>query len=172
MASQWRGPAGELPAGAGPDPQEGIYGGNFLGIYGNVFAAAENCAERAEPGIGAPAQDLATWLTGRRGLVTTEPQPVTIGGLDGFLVDVTLAKRWTTTCPFSEGKPVVPLIIGSGVSQLYHVIYPGMTVRLYLLATEDGIVVIEVAQVPGQGTFTEYLGEVVPILQSIAFGAP
>ena len=66
----------------------------------------------------------------------------------------------------------MPLIIGSGVSQLHHVIYPGMTVRLYLLANEDGTVVIEVAQVPGQGTFTEYLGEVVPILQSIAFGAP
>lgn len=154
------------------DPQEGIYGGNYVGIYRDAVAAAENCDERAEPGIGVTPQDLATWLTGRRGLDATEPQPVTVGGLDGVVVDVTLDKGWRTTCSFSEGKPVVPLIIGSGVSDLHHVILPGMSVRLYLLATETGNVVIEVAHVPGQGTFTEYLREVVPIVQSIAFGAP
>ena len=155
------------------DPQEGIYGGNFVGIYRDVYPAAEYCIESPEPGIGTSVQALATWLTGHRGLETTEPQPVTVGGLDGLMVDVTLAKGWKTTCPFSKGKPVVPLIIGgAGSSHLYHVSLPGMSVRLYLLAAGDGNVVIEVAQVPGQGTFTEYLAEVVPIIQSLTFAAP
>jgi hypothetical protein len=154
------------------DPQEGLYGGNMVGIYRDAVAAAEYCIESPEPGIGTSVQALATWLTGHRGLETTEPQPITVGGLDGVMVDVTLAKGWTTTCPFSKGKPVVPLIIGSGASHLYHAILPGMSVRLYLLAAGDGNVVIEVVHVPGQGTFTEYLGEVVPIIQSLAFGAP
>lgn len=154
------------------DPQEGIFGGNFVGIYRDVLVAAENCDETWEPGVGRSPQALAESLTGRPGIATSDPEPVSVGGLRGLVLDVTLEKKWKGTCPFSEGLPVVPLIIGSGVSHLHHVVLPGMSERLYLLAAGDGNVVIEVGHVPGQGTFTEYLAAVEPIVKSIVFGAP
>ena len=42
---------------------------------------AANCPDAVEPGVGSSPADLATWLQGLPGLVTTTPTPVTIGSL-------------------------------------------------------------------------------------------
>jgi hypothetical protein len=78
--------------------------------------AAAQCEERAESGIGRGAEDLTTWLAGHKGLVTTKPEAQTVGGLNGYVIDVELDPSWTATCPFSNGVPTVTTVVGSSIS--------------------------------------------------------
>lgn len=59
---------------------------------------APNCPDAVEPGVGSTPADLATWLQGLPGLVTTTPTPVTIGGHSGLLMDVSVAPAWRLDC--------------------------------------------------------------------------
>ncbi len=59
---------------------------------------AANCPDAVEPGVGSTPADLATWLQGLPGLVTTTPTPVTIGGHSGLLMDVSVAPAWRLVC--------------------------------------------------------------------------
>jgi hypothetical protein len=138
----------------------------YLGIYRNVAVPFE-CEEKPDPSVDQSIEALSSWLTEHPGLQTTEPIRVSVGGLDGVYLDISLASSWTTTCPFSEGQPVVPFIIGGDPSSLHHVILPGFEVRLYLLEYEDGNVAIEVG--PEGGSLEEYLEEVAPIIESLQF---
>lgn len=140
----------------------------YLGIYRNV-AAPFKCYERPDPDVGQSVDALSEWLTRHPGLETTKPKPVSVGGLDGVYLDISLAESWTVTCPYSAGQPVVPFIIGGGPSSLHHVILPGFEERLYLLAYEDGNIAIEVG--PEGGSLDEYLEEVIPIIESLRFAA-
>jgi hypothetical protein len=72
-------------------------------------AQADQCSQAPEPGVGRTADAITTWLTTLPGLVTTAPAPVTIGGLNGKLVDLSVAPTWTASCPYaySTGLPLV-----------------------------------------------------------------
>jgi len=89
----------------GAPENEAIY------LFSDVAAHVqdEKCTNDLAPGIGQTARAISTWLTTLPGLVTTTPIPTTIGGLSGFAVDVSLARSWSQTCPYSDGEPVVPL---------------------------------------------------------------
>jgi hypothetical protein len=92
-----------------------------------------------------------------------------IGGLEELQLDISLDPSWDVTCPYSEGLPVVPFIIGNGISSLHHVTFPGFEERLYLLEWNGGNVAIEVGS-EGQ-SLDEYLAEVQPIIESLHFGS-
>jgi hypothetical protein len=140
----------------------------YLGVYQNVRAPAE-CAEAWAEGVEGGVADLTEWYTTHPGLTTTEPEAVTIGGLDGVFIDISLEPSWNVTCPYSQGQPVVPFIIGNGTSELHHVILPGFEERLYLLEWNQGNVAIEVGS-EGQ-PLDQYLTEVLPIIESLNFGS-
>ncbi len=139
----------------------------YLGIYQNV-RAPKDCEEDWADGVEGTVQDLVGWYTTHPGLVTTEPEEVVVGGLTGVFLDISLDPSWDVTCPFSEGQPVVPFIIGNGVSSLHHVILPGFHERLYLLEWDGGNVAIEVG--PEGASLEDYLTEVLPIVESLRFG--
>jgi hypothetical protein len=139
----------------------------YLGIFRDVATPFE-CEEHPDPSVGQSVAAYSEWLTAHPGLVTTEPQPVSIGGLNGVFMDITVDPSWAETCPFSEGKPVVPFIIGGGVSSLEHVILPGFQERLYLLEKDGGNVAIEIG--PEGASLEEYLQMVGPIISSLHFG--
>jgi hypothetical protein len=136
-------------------PGENLEGVNndtsdFIGIYHGVAAAAADCQEIPEPGVGRSAKALAAWFSRHPGLVTTDPQQTTVGGLRGIVLDMTLNQDWTATCPYAHaGEPLVPLIIGAGPAALHHVINASFTTRLYLLDQGSSNIVIEVVDHPG-----------------------
>jgi len=140
----------------------------YVGVYQNVRTPAE-CNEAWADGVGKTVDDLVAWYTTHPGLVSTDPVPVTIGGLDGFALDLSLDPSWTVVCPFSEGQPVVPILIGGEVSLLHHVLLPGMEARLYVLDWNGGNVVIEIG--PEGTDLQTYLDEVVPIIESMTFAS-
>jgi hypothetical protein len=80
----------------------------FLNVLRNVSVAAEDCAEASAPGVGLAAGDIVGALATRPGLSTSGPVAVTIGGLSGQQIDVSLSTDWTGTC--SGGGPFVPLV--------------------------------------------------------------
>jgi len=139
----------------------------YLGIYRDVAAPLE-CEEAPDTSAEPTVEGLTSWLTEHPGLVTTEPEAVTVGGLDGVFIDISLDLAWSMTCPFSD-DPVVPFIIGGGLSSLHHVILPGFEERLYLLDFEGGNIAIEVG--PEGDSLEEYLAEVMPIIDSLRFAA-
>jgi hypothetical protein len=82
-------------------------------IMRDIDAASPSCAPHAQPGVGRGAADLTKWLASLKGLVTTKPVAVTVGGLNGYVIDVNLDPSWTKTCPGVSDGPSVMTIIGS-----------------------------------------------------------
>ena len=136
-------PPGEELAGVNGDVSD------FIGIYHGVAAAAADCQEAPEPGVGSSAQALADWFSNHPGLDASEPVPVVIGGLSGLVLDVTIAADWTGSCSFAQARErLVPLIVGTGPARLHRILNASFTTRLYLLDLVDGNIVIEVVDHP------------------------
>jgi hypothetical protein len=89
-------------------------------VLRDVSAAAIDCAEEPEPGVERSAEALTTWLANHEGLVTSDPEGVTVSGLDGYLIDVAMDPAWTEPCPFSNGQPIVMTLVGTDMSRGLH----------------------------------------------------
>jgi hypothetical protein len=142
-------------------------GGSYVGIYQNIHAAAIDCTEAWQEGVGQTPADLAAWYASVPGLVASEPVPVTVGGLAGLQLDLSL-EEGDTTCDFG-GNPGIPLIIGDGVSDVHHVILGEMDIRLVLLEWGDGNVTLEITNVREQHGADELRSQVQPIVDSLQF---
>jgi hypothetical protein len=86
---------------------------------------------------------MAAEFQARPGLVTSTPEPVTIGGLSGLVMDISMAPDWTGTCFYST-EPVVQLMGGVAPSEFDHAIVGGLAMRLYLLDRGDSTLAVEV----------------------------
>jgi hypothetical protein len=139
------------------DTEVETWGGSYIGIYQNVRAPAP-CGERPQPGIGTSATDLAAWYRTVPGLHVVRDVPVTVGGLTGIAVDLTVDGAWTDSCP-PGAVNAIPVLIGGGVSDFHHVIGTPLEMRLILLDWEDGNVAIEVTALLEQHSLTGYLQE-------------
>ena len=144
--------------------------GPFVGVYQNI-AAPDGWVERPDPKVDKSVDDLIAWFQANEQLTVTDPQPVTIGGLSGFYIDVAKAPdapgcSWELEAKYGK---FAPLIIGGGISQLHHVsLNPEWKERLYLLNFgEDGNVLIEVG--PEGGSLTDYAAVVEPVLATFVF---
>jgi hypothetical protein len=138
-----------------------------------VGAAAQNCDESAEPGVGGTAEQLAKWVAGLPGVESGNPRPAAVGGWTGFVMDIRLAGTWTKTCPFAD-DPVVPLTLTGDPAQFHQTrtfIAKGLSLRLYFLDTPDGgNVQINVIDIPDGISFKDYLAVATPIVESMRFG--
>ena len=151
------------------DAQDGTLGASYLGIYQNIHAAAINCAEASEEGIGTTPTELVAWYQSVPGLVVSEPRPVNVGGLDGLQIDLGL-EPGVDTCRYDTYEGI-PLIIGNGVSELHHVILHELDVRLVILGWRDGNVTLEITNVKEQHSADEFRAELQPIIDSLDFEA-
>lgn len=150
------------------DPQEGAVGGSYVGVYQDVRAPAVDCSEAGEPGVGHTPAELVKYYQGVPGLEVSEPVEVTVGGLHGYQLDFGV-RRKDALCSF-DGYPGTGLIIGNGVSDLYHVVLPQIDVRLVLLSWKRGNVTIEITNVHKQYPAAKWRAIVQPIVNSFQFG--
>jgi hypothetical protein len=151
----------------GPDgqpSQTGIY------IFRNVAIQAATCEDKPEPGVGRTPAEMAAYLSNHAGLITTEPEAVNIGGLNGVFIEVTLAPSWTQTCHYSEGQPNVPLFWGSDAdSGLEWSVGPGAKSRFYILSMPGGgNILIDIAAYP-DSEFDALREAAIPVIESITF---
>jgi hypothetical protein len=140
-------------------------GSDGIGIFASVAAANTDCQATEQPGVGHTAAALAGEFGQRPGLAATTPKPVSVGGLQGLVLDIRLADGWTKTCFYSQGQPVVPLIRGATpTSDLDSPIGPGIVVRLYLLEHASATLAIQLADYSG-GTHLDAYSKVVDQLK-------
>jgi len=117
-----------------------------IAILPDVASTPKGCAPPG-PDTGESAQDIARWMAAREHLTVTDPAPVSVGGLSGFVVDVRLAAAAPTEC---FPVPGVILFHGLGPSEgVEEGIVAGTVMRLYLLDHGDDVVAIEIADVSG-----------------------
>ena len=124
---------------------------DYILIATSVVAANADCTESEQPGVGHSAAAVAAEFAQRPGLTTTTPTPVSVGGLQGLVLDIRMADGWTQTCFYSGGNPAVPLIRGVGPSSGLDnpICGPGCTTRVYLLDGSGTTLAIELADNSG-----------------------
>ncbi len=150
------------------DSQDGFVGGSYLGIYTGA-RIPKDCREAWEPRVDDSPEEMRQWYVDHPGLEVTNQREVTVGGLRGVSLDLALAPGYERTCPWSEGRPVVPMIIGNGVSDLHHVVLRDLAVRLVLLEWQDSNVTIEITSALHQHTFDEYMELTASVIKSLKF---
>jgi hypothetical protein len=91
--------------------EQGAPEGTTIYLWSDVAAHLQDdaCTNAVAPGVGRSASAITAWLGTLPGLATTPPQPISLGGLSGFMLDLSVAPSWTHTCSYSNGDPVVPL---------------------------------------------------------------
>lgn len=156
------------------DPIEYFYGGNAILVMRDVGAAAQNCDESLEPGVGRSADQLARWVAGLPGLQAGTPRPATVGGWTGSVIDIGFAPTWTQHCPFAD-DPVVPLALTADPAQFHaqrSFIAKDMSEQLYFLdAPDGGNVLIVVLDIPGGIEFADYVAIATPVVDSMVFAS-
>lgn len=123
---------------------------DYVGIYSTV-AAPNGCESGTLPGVGSTAAEMAEWLAGNPGLVVSRRENVEIGGLSGFSLDLQMTPGWTQSCSYSNGRPLVPLLIGVDRSALEHAVVDRGKTRVYLLDNDGGALAVEVYDVDDDG---------------------
>jgi hypothetical protein len=138
--------------------EEGDAGtGEYIGIYDGIAlpGGPPECVEAPRPGMEHTPEGIAAALASQEGLSATQSD-VTIGGLEGIMLDLSVADGYTGTCPFASGMPVVPILIGTGPAGLHHVLTADFDMRLYLLEEPRGLTVaIEVIDAPERASLEE-----------------
>jgi hypothetical protein len=147
---------------------EGVDAGtsDYIGVYDGVAPASGDCQERRQDDVALTPEAMAAWYASHPGLAVEGPKAVTIGGLDGVVLDLTIAEGDTGVCrvPDFDG-PFVPVLIGAGPAELAHALIEGLIMRLYLVSAPTGeVIAIEIDDLPGGDTM-ESMTQVVEDMQ-------
>lgn len=154
-------------------PTEGLYTSDSINFLPEPRVARRDCVEAADRSVGDSVDDIVSWLEDAPGLVVSEPIPVDVGGLDGFQLDLEIDPAWKRTCFFSEGLPAVPLIVHRARWGAYHMaMVPDMSMRWYVLHTEDGVLIIDIDDGPDNLSHEELLRTGTEIIDSFVFSSP
>jgi hypothetical protein len=131
---------------------------------------AEACSEVQDPALGTSAAEMTTWLSTADGLLASEVLPVSIGGLDGFSIDIALKQGWTETCPWSDGRPVRALLADSGPAEGFAwAIEQNHQARLIFLDVEDGRTMLIKVETPNLADFGGNAAQAATVINSFVF---
>jgi hypothetical protein len=132
-----------------------------------ALAQAATCPTSAEPNVGTSSIQLIAWIRSLKGLRVSTPAMATIGGLPATSLDLSIAAGWTTSCPFANGLPTVPLLFGA--PSLRWVIAGAEQLRLYFVDVPGGgLVVVDLDSFDGAG-FSGLLSAAAPVVKSLKF---
>jgi hypothetical protein len=163
----WRNDA-DLPGHFHLRPEGFDRGGIYVFRDPRIASQDETCQRTADPSLGSSVPEMVAWMTSREGLATSQPLPVTIGGLRGQMLELSLESAWTFSCPFADGIPTIPLIVSED-GGLYWAVAGSERLRLYLLPLPDGgVVVVDIDAFFGDD-FAGLLAESLPIVESFEF---
>lgn len=156
-------------------------GGVFLFRDPYPAPADQTGPDQIVDGVGRNAQALSTWLASNPTLESTDPAAVTLGGLNGYRLDIAIADGVQTQPYFCEdfvatpGDPCVA-VFGAGESGDWSLpaalVGPGDTIRLWILDTadRDGTVSVWLDDFENTGALPDAFVELTqPILDSLRF---
>ncbi|HEX5822838.1 MAG TPA: hypothetical protein VFY18_00135 [Candidatus Limnocylindrales bacterium] len=141
-------------------------------IWQDVLANAQtaSCENARAPGVGHTPRAIATWLSSLPSLSTTKPKSVTIGGLKGFTLDVSMNRASKSTCPWMDGKPAATLFINSDPSSSFGWgIGLDGSMRLFLLDLGGGRTLLIDVEATDQPTWKALVADAMPVVESFQF---
>jgi hypothetical protein len=137
--------------------------------WSQVTAVSEQarCDQSPDPNVSPSANAISDYLAHAPGLVATAKSPVTIGGLSGFRMDVSMDPSWTTTCPFSNGQPIRMIFTSQAPgSDFSWALSPGMKSRLWILDLGNAGAMVVDAEGETQAAFDAIADEATTIVES------
>ena len=140
-------PPGNDVSGIGPGTAD------FIGVYTSVapsqFTGAATCEVQLVPDVQASPQGMVDWMRQQPELAVTDAVHTTVGGLAGLMVDVRARPGAVLPSCIDSGNTVTVFLLFSGKSPsaLDHGVIPGMTMRLYMLDYEGGVLLIELSDI-------------------------
>jgi len=141
------------PPGAKP-PGTSIEG-NFIGLETRVAPEARDCQSHVDRVRTTPAA-IANWIAKQHDLVVNHRHGITVGGLHGVALDVSMARRAKGCLSAGATTPAAPLLVGIGPSSFDHEVAPGNDERHYLLAYKGGTLDIQMVDTSGGGHLARY----------------
>ena len=134
-----------------------------------IASAAVSCPETPQPGVGRTVAAMTTWLTALPGIASTDPAAVTIGGLPGTTLDVSMDPTWKQPCPFSQGKPYRALFSSPDGSGFHWGVDSQGRMRLYLLDLGDGRTLLIDIEAPSKASYDKLIDGATAIVESFTF---
>jgi hypothetical protein len=160
-------PADQYSAFDGQDCYDCSGDRDTITILGNPGAATEDCLETNVPGIGSAAQDLVDWLVAHPGLVTSEPEAVTVGGLPAISILIEGSEDWTGTC--DPENPFVAVPIFYRQDSWHWALDVGMRYHITLVDLGDGNTVAIVLDAGDDEGLEAFVESARPIIESFQF---
>jgi hypothetical protein len=126
------------------------------------------CPSAAQAGVGTSSAELVAWIRSLKGLNVSPPAMVTVSGLPGTQIDVSIHSGWTQSCSFANGLPTVALFYRSAATLGWWVA-GDEKLRLFLVdVPNQGTVVIDLDSFDGTG-FGDLLTSGSAIVKSLQF---
>jgi hypothetical protein len=149
------------------DPEE-----VFVEVGQGFQVMSADCAGEPEPGVGEGASAFADAIAAREGLDATEPEPITVDGLSGFLVDFTAAEDGTgATCVDPDANLVfVPLWVAADGG--FAGAAPSEENRLIVLDTPSSGLLLIWLWAPAPGSLDEHLDSAMSVVEGLQIEAP
>ena len=150
----------------------GASDGTMIFLASDVVVAItdKDCEEVQDPDIGTTATAITDWLAAADGLISSTPEEVSIGGLDGLRVDITMDPEWTETCPYSDGEPTRTLFVDRTTTPGFSWnIGPGGVMRLYFLDLGDGRALMIDIESISTAEYDAIVDEATTIVESFVF---
>ena len=147
--------------------------GDVVKFWGSMRIAAKDaaCTEAPEPGIGHTAAALVADMDANPGLAATAPRSISVGGLNGQMIDVATAPGWTRPCPFSGGKRSVMLITDvDPASGPFWGVGDRDKIRVIALDIGGGENFVITIDSANGATFESTVAAAMPVIESTAFG--
>ena len=135
-------------------------------------AAVQNgsCEANDDTSLGLTVDDLVAWLRAQQSLVAGVPEPITIDGHPGQMLDLRLNPSWTGRCP-GEAEPSAVILTEAGFhldSYTIGLVGPEQ-LRLVLLDLGNDDVVGIVLDSSRPDRFESLVASATPIIQSFRF---
>jgi hypothetical protein len=124
------------------------------------------CRGQRREGVDTTPAAWATFLGEHPGLEATTPEPVTIGGAEGYRVSFRVAPGWEKRCPGSLGPAVYTVTNEAGEWVLF---VDDQRSTFWILDVEGSTVIIRLETSPSEVEHQTVLGTVQPVLESMSF---
>jgi hypothetical protein len=150
----------------GSGQEDGIW------LWSDVVVVSEDdpCSDTPDPSVGDTAEAITNWLAEAPGLVASTPIAVSVGGLEGWRVDISMDPSWTQVCPFSEGKPFRGLFADHAVGDGFQwgLLADGHS-RFYLLDLGDGRALLIDIGGATEASFNALVNDATTVVESFEF---
>lgn len=155
-------PPGATLAGVNPGTSD------YLGVYSSVVAPAR-CTGLRSNDVPFTFDGLVGWITTNPRLNVTGMHNVSVGGLDGVVMDLSMRGPRGDGCP---GGAFADVYVGNGPSSLVHSVSKDYPLRVYLLHNHGRTLAVELADAPGGGsTYKRWFDAAGSVIDSFRFTA-